>query len=103
MRAPICWARAPSRNSSTYFMPLIPWLRLLRGFRLGGFEFGEQGQRALGLFGVQQADGVADVDDHIVPDLGLGGQGDGDGLAHAAQVHQGLVIGQALHHAGGQG
>jgi hypothetical protein len=70
----------------------------------GGFgHLAEQRQRALGLFRVDHADGVADMDDDVVADRCIGHQFDRYFLADAAEVHHCAFVGAQFDQAGGNG
>jgi hypothetical protein len=55
-------------------------------------QLGKQRQRLFGFCGVDHADGVAHVHDHVVPHLGLGHQRNRNRLADATQFDHGLVV-----------
>lgn len=66
-------------------------------------QLGKNGQGALGFFGVDQAQGVADVDDYVVVETSLGYQRQGDVLADTAQVDRGRIVFAKGDDAGGDG
>src|SRR5574337_516310 len=69
----------------------------------GHARLGEERQGLLRLHLIQEGQGIAHVDDDIVPHPGALHQGQGNLLLHAAQVHPGGVTLKELHDAGGNG
>jgi hypothetical protein len=60
-------------------------------------------QRLLRLLRVKPGQRVAHMDDDVVAHLHVFDQGQGDVLAHAAQVDDGLIIFGDFHNTGGDG